>query len=127
MPLPMGIWKTNINGTEGQLNINSVDQNGNLQMMFGGENVPGFWDEVSQTITFSYVTGGNPPINPSIALFKGYLFRTPVNAQEGEDLTAILTGFVQLSAGNSNVVFIPFSGSSRRNIFGWMAQIHEVR
>ena len=125
MPLPLGNWKINVNGKESILNISSVDQSGVLILAFqGAPNFGGFWDEVSQTITFSYASTSQG--QPTIGIFKGYLFRSPSDAVEGQDLTATLTGFLQTNEGTIQTGFIPI-GSSRRNIFGWMAQINEVK
>ena len=127
MPLPSGTWKINVNGTESNLKITAPDQQGIFQGTFADVvDIKGFWDEVSQSFTFS-VTIGFENNNLSVALFKGYLFRTPPNAAPGQDVNATLTGSVQLTTGGTGSVSLPFLGSSRRNVFGWAAQITEIQ
>jgi hypothetical protein len=125
MSLPPGTWKANLNGTEGDLVIDAPDQQGVFTGKFFGTDIKGFWEEASQTITFSLTVffGGG---SPTIALFKGYLFRTPPNAAPGRDLATTLTGFVQLNVGGAGAATFPALGTARRNIFGWLAQITEV-
>lgn len=127
MPLPSGTWKANVNGTECDLVIDAPDQQGGFRGQFAGVDVQGFWDEVSQTITFSVIIPGSGTPTPPIALFRGCLFRFPANPPPGRDVVAILTGFVQMTIGGVPDWPFPEVGSSQRNIFGWMAQIPEIR
>jgi hypothetical protein len=53
VPLPTGTWKVNINGQEEDFIIRSV-QDGSFNGTFSGRTIDGFWDEVSQTITFGF-------------------------------------------------------------------------
>jgi hypothetical protein len=120
MPLPVGIWKMNINGRELDFNIQLV-QEGTVTSVLLGETQIGFWDEVSQTITFGCT---RQLALPPLAVFKGYLFRSPENPAPGRDVVATLAGSVQVGAGGffeANLI-----ASSRRNVFGWFAQITEV-
>ena len=123
MSLPTGLWKINVNGTEGNLTIDGApNQQGIFSGGFFGVNFRGFWDESSQCITFCVRTGGDADF-PTVALLKGYLFRSPPNPEPGRDVVTTLTGFVQVNDGPG---FRAIPGTSRRNIFGWMAQISEV-
>ena len=120
MPLPIGTWKMNINGRELDLTIESA-QEGIFNLTLLGEAQTGFWDEVSQTISFALT---KQPASTNVALFKGYLFRTPDNPAPGRDVVATLAGSVSLNPGSfagANLIT-----SSRRNVFGWFAQITEV-
>jgi hypothetical protein len=122
MPLPAGRWKINVNGTEGELNIDAVpNQQGQISGDILSKGFKGMWDETSQSITIIVVL--TPGDFGTIALYKGYLSRTPPNPEPGRDVVAILAGSVQVNEGNG---FPPARASSRRNIFGWFAQIPEV-
>jgi hypothetical protein len=134
MALPSGVWKINVNGAEGSLNITAPSTRGVFDGNVLGFGVRGFWDEVSQTLTFTLL-GRIEQVDPaktSGAVFKGYLFRTPPNPEPGVDVLVTLTGFVQVNAG-INPILSPITGdpifsplNSRRNAFGWMAQISET-
>jgi hypothetical protein len=126
MPLPTGIWKMNLNGKELNFLIASI-QGGIFSAQFLDQNQTGFWDEVSQTITFG-VSDGQGGL-AAVAAFKGYLFRSPEDPAPGRDVIATLAGSVQVSS--VQVSTGPFAkanliSSSRRNVFGWFAQITEV-
>ena len=118
MPLPIGTWKMNLNGTEFDLQIQSVPD-GNLDGMFRGGAVRGFWDEASQTITFDVPTT-SPEGALAFTLFKGCLFRTPANPTAGQDVVATLTGFAEATTR----IFLP--ANSRRTEVGWFAHIAEI-
>ena len=121
MPLPTGTWKMNLNGKELNFIIGSI-QEGIISAMLLDQSQTGFWDEVSQTITFGFSIGQGGLA--SVAVFKGYLFRSPENPAPGRDVIATLAGSVQVSIGPfATANLIP---SSRRNVFGWFAQITEV-
>jgi hypothetical protein len=122
MPLPTGTWKMNVNGKELDFTIQSV-QEGGFSALLLGQSQTGFWDEVSQTITFGFTKGEQGGVTTA-AVFKGYLFRSPENPEPGRDVVATLAGSVQVSVGSfagANLIT-----SSRRNVFGWLAQITEV-
>jgi hypothetical protein len=123
MPLPTGTWKMNVNGKELDFTIQSGGEVFNGFLL--GESQTGFWDEVSQTITFGFSkkTAG-PDGLAAVAVFKGYLFKSPENPAPGRDVVATLAGSVQVNIGSfaaANLIT-----SSRRNVFGWFAQITEV-
>src|SRR5215469_8677535 len=54
--LPKGKWAIDGNGFAGELNITSMDAQGNLQGTVFGQGIFGFWDEASQKITFMRIT-----------------------------------------------------------------------
>ncbi len=121
MPLPTGTWKMNINGRELNFIIASVQEGIFSASLLDGPQT-GFWDEVSQTITFGFSIGQGG--TAEVAVFKGYLFRGPENPAPGRDVVATLAGSVQVSVGSFAAAnLIP---SPRRNVFGWFAQITEV-
>jgi hypothetical protein len=119
----LGTWKINVNGTEGSITIGAPTTEGVVSGSYGTSKFEGFWDEVSQTISLNVRLQGAGPSVPAVAIFKGFLFRTPSGAEPGSDLLTTLTGFVQVFDDHS---FSPAHGSSRRNVFGWVAQIPEV-
>ena len=121
MALPSGTWKINVNGAEGDLTIDAPRE-GIITGVVLDKSFRGMWDEASQTIMFIAHTGGSSD-TPRVAFFKGYLFRSPLNPEPGRDVTVSLTGFVQVDDGP----FLPgATGTARRNVFGWLAQISEV-
>jgi hypothetical protein len=125
MPLPAGTWRANVNGVENPLTISAPDAQGVLRGEFTGVEFKGFWDEGSQTIAFSITISFENAI-PSVALFKGYLFRTPANPSPGQDVIATLSGYVQITIGTVPSQPFPILPTARRNVFGWVAHITEV-
>ena len=124
MPLPTGIWKINVNGTEDSLTIEvAPNQQGAFSGRFLNTECIGFWDEPSQTITFIRPAPAGGGAGTTVALFKGYLFRSPPNPPPGQDVVATLAGFVQVTEGSA---FEPAISTARRNVFGWFAQVPEV-
>ena len=118
-----GRWKINVNGTEDSLTIEAApNQQGVFSGRFLNTECIGFWDEGSQTITFTRGPGGGGA-GSTVALFKGYLFRSPPNPPPGQDVLATLAGVVQVTEG---AAFDPAISTARRNVFGWFAQIPEV-
>src|SRR4029453_16981693 len=102
MALPSGVWQINVNGAEGDLNISAPSTRGVFDGAVLGMPGRGFWDEVSQTFTFTVLVQIDPVGGQSrttVALFKGYLFRTPPNAEPGVDILVTLAGSVQVNAG----------------------------
>jgi hypothetical protein len=113
MPLRIGKWKINANGSEGELHITAIDAEGNLTgTVFGNNQILGFWDDVSQRITFMRIA---PPLNLlTVQIFTGYLFQNPVAPTAGQNVKFTLTGF-----------FNTFKGTGRkaqRVLYGWFAQ-----
>ena len=123
MPLPLGTWKVNVDGQEGTLTIQSSDPLRILLDILGKNAINGFWNEISQTITFGF-SQGEFEENRVSGLFKGHLVRTPPFPGPGQDIVATLTGSLDLIG---SVSFLPtVTVTSRRNVFGWFAQITEV-
>ncbi len=125
MPLPTGVWKANVNGTEAELSIEAPNQQGTFVGRFFGTDLTGFWDEFSQTISFTLTV--ILPTGSVVASFKGHLFRSPPNPEPGRDVVTTLTGSLQMGAGNLAAGIFPAIGTSRRNVFGWFAQIPEIQ
>ena len=126
MPLPVGTWKANVNGTEFDLKIGGVDQQGVFPVNFLNVDTKGFWNEAAQSLALGLVViypGGGAAI---VANFEACLFRSPPNAQPGRDVVATLAGTFRVSAGNLPAGAFPGIPSSRRDVFGWFAQITEV-
>ena len=122
MSLPNGIWKANLNGTELPLTIEIPNPQGVFLGRLLGTDIKGFWDEGSQKITFNLTISFEGGV-PSIATFNGFLLRTPPTAAPELDVTATLTGYFQMNPSS-----VPFAAvaTSRRNVFGWFAQLVEV-
>jgi hypothetical protein len=109
MPLPAGIWTMNLNGTLQQLNITAVDSAGNMTGLLTSTfdtAVSGFWDEVSQKLSFV-----SSLANQSYAAFLFQdTFRMPG-----------ISGSVVFTLVGSFQDFALLS--SDRLAFGWYAQI----
>jgi len=125
MPLPAGNWKAVVNGAEEDLAIAAPGADGVFTGTFGLAPIRGFWDEVSQRVTFTVTVFFGAGF-PTIALFTGYLFRTPPNAAPGRDVVATIAGTVQANVGDAGPGTFPALGTARRNVFGWLATITEV-
>lgn len=123
----------NENGREITLTISNIDGNGAVSGQLTGPGVPGppastiagLWDETSRTLTFAFpvMTGPVPLAPPRQRFYKGFLFSTPRSPVPGVDVVWTLAGYVQvtdLQTAADN------GGNTRRNIFGWFAQITEV-
>jgi hypothetical protein len=126
MPLPTGIWKANVNGTEIDLTINAPNQQSVFFGQFLGAEFKGFWDESTQSVAFTVnvIFEGSTPVTAS---FGGHLFRSPTNAEPGRDVVATIAGSLHMSVGHISPGTFPAIGTSRRNVFGWFAQITEVQ
>jgi len=110
MPLTTGTWSININGTLAQINIESVDSAGNLTgtLKFSTETtgVSGFWDELSQKVTFFLADQSQA--------YTGFLFQDRFRMPG-------LTGSVVFTLAGTYQDFA--NGSTDRLAFGWYAQI----
>jgi hypothetical protein len=125
MPLPLGIWTINVNGTQGRLEIKEVNILGILVgQMLDGILIEGFWNEVSQMVTFSTHVNQELEMLNVRESFKGYLFSTPQTPGPGQDILWTLAGSVLSTGGNSNIFSI--KATARRNEFGWFAQLTQV-
>ena len=133
MPLQLGVWHINVNGTEGDLNIQNIDAQGIVTGSLFAQQFRGLWDEVSQTITFLAMRqlviptglppGYVPPLENVPHSYRGYLFSTPPQPQPGQDIQWTLAGSVVDSAGEA---VNGIAGTARRNAFGWFAQFTQV-
>jgi hypothetical protein len=125
MPISSGDWKGVFNGVEAILHLDPPNAAGQISGRLLNADFRGFWDETTQAITFplTVVFEGATPV---IALFKGYMFRTPQNPEPGRDVLATLTGHFDLTPSSAAVLPFVATGTARRNIFGWYAQITEV-
>ena len=124
MPIPSGDWKGNFNGVEAPIRFNPPNAAGQITGTFSNFDFRGFWDEVGQTVVFpvTIVFEGATPI---IALFRGYMFRTPQQAEPGRDVLVSLSGHFEVTPASAVLPFAA-TGTARRNVFGWFAQIVEV-
>ena len=131
MPLPYGTWKALVNGAEGLLRIDPPDAQGIFVGRVFGSTIKGFWNEAAQKIQFSsYAELGAGAQTPVFGIFEGYLFRSPLNPNPGQDVTVTLVGSLLASAqvvGTGTPVLPEVVPSARRSTFGWMAQITEVQ
>jgi hypothetical protein len=135
MSLKTGDWKMNENGREMTLIISNIDVNaavtGNL---VSPGNLPdpliviaGLWDETSRTLTFAFPIFETASSAVSAMLlpkfYKGFLFSTPLSPVPGVDVVWTLAGSVQVTDLRTAA---ENGGNTRRNEFGWFAQITEV-
>lgn len=104
MSLPTGTWNINGNGFVGQLNIQSVDPNGNVAGTMYNDSVQGFWDEGSQRAVLMRIPNAADPT--TIQVYIGYLFQN--------NSTYTLAGPFQFFGGTGGV--------ANRLASGWFAQ-----
>ena len=106
---PVISWTINANGFLGQLVITAVDsQTGNLTGTVFGTPISGFWDGVSEKITFIRMINAANPATAQV--FTGYMFNN-----------ATSQGQIYTLAG-SFVGFRGTGGSAERELFGWYAE-----
>ena len=113
MSLPTGTWKIVANGLQGELNINSVDGEGNLDANMVIQGTPesqliGLWDDSAQKIAFFRVLD---PASPVTQVYTGFLFDN--SRDQPTNLTYTLTGFFEALQ----------SVPAHRTLYGWFAQI----
>jgi len=113
MSLIRGVWNINANGFEGQLNIASVDAQGNLNGTVFGNPIRGFWDENAQKITFLRVINAADPT--TLQVFTGFRFQNPQNPEPGRNVTHTLAVFFEAFSGTG--------ATAQRSLFGWFAQV----
>ena len=129
MPLPLGTWAININGTQHNLILRGVDAKGVLDGGFPPDFIlVGLWNEAARMITFVMQRSTFGPNRDLIVetlpeLYKGYLISTPTNPQTGEDVAWTLVGYV--TAWDPKIV-ANVGATGRRMEFGWFATIKEV-
>ena len=127
MPLQIGAWTLDANGTLGQLTIDSVDTagvlNGSLDLNGEHRQIEGFWDEISQEISFNafqrwVILGIDLPPNVGIhnATYTGHLFTDSTRM-------AGISGAVVYTLAGSYEASQSTGASARRHLFAWYAQI----
>lgn len=109
--LPQGKWAIDGNGFVGELNITSVDAQGNLNGTVFGNDIFGFWDEASKKITFMRII--NPRDVTTFQIYTGFLF-TDNNAPNH----FVLTGYFEAFQGTGAV--------AQRVLYGWFADTFEI-
>ena len=127
MPLPAGTWKANLNGTLVDLAIGGVNPQGLVPVALLNVDTQAFWNEVAQSLSIGLVVnfGGGVGVGV-VAIFEAYLFRSPSNPQAGQDVTATLAGTFRVAGGTVGAGAFPAIPTSRRDVFGWYAQLTEV-
>ena len=108
MPLQTGLWKINVNATISWLEIDSVDVSGNVTGNLFGFLIFGFWDEISQRLTFTH--------DRSSTAYPGFLF------SDQNRMPGIIGGSVFTLAGVCTSL-TQNAASADRHTFGWYAQI----
>ena len=134
MSLKLDTWKLNVNGYEGTLTIQSVNEYGAVQgfMSSGREvtalNFVGIWDDTAHSISFGPLI--QPPLGPGDILpveirefYRGFLFSTPAIPELGQDVLWTLSGFFEVTDPTRLSIY---RANARRHTFGWSAQITEV-
>ena len=129
MPLPTGTWKATVNGAESPLRIDPLDAQGVFTGQIFGGRIKGFWNEAGQKIQFaSFAEIGGGAQTPVFGIFEGYLFRSPIHPEPGQDVVVTLVGSLLVSAQAIGLEVLPgIVPSARRSTFGWMAQIDEIQ
>lgn len=129
MPRPAGSWSANINGVETELKLGAIQADGSFRGSVQNESIEGWWDEVSQSVTFRagefVATGANTPEDATRfrGLYTGYLFGTPPTPAAGQDVEWTLAGSVVTTPPWPST-FAP--GTARRRVFGWFAQLKQI-
>lgn len=129
MPLPAGSWSANVNGVELGLKLGAIQDDGSFRGSLQNETIEGWWDEVSQSVTFRsgefVATGPNTPEDATRfrGLYTGYLFRTPPTPSAGQDVEWTLVGSVVTTPPWPSVFT---AGTARRHVFGWFAQLKQI-
>ncbi len=111
--LPTGRWSINGNGSTGNLQITSINAQGQLTGTVYGQPIFGFWDGTTNKIVFMRVSNASQP--NTFQVYTGYLFRNPANPQAGQNVAYTLAGSFEAFSGAG--------GTAQRNLFGWFAQI----
>lgn len=128
MAIPSGVWKSNINGVETVLLLDPANQTGVIAGRIFDTDFQGFWDESTQVLKFQILVFQDPR-DLVVATFTGHLFRTPINPEPGRDVQATLVGNFQMTPSlllSLPKMPFPATGTARRNVFGWFAQISEI-
>jgi hypothetical protein len=126
MPLQLGNWIINTNGFEGELFIKEVSATGVVTgslNVIGANPISGFWNDAAQELTFAPLATTVGSVFP--IFYKGYLFSSPPSIQlrPGQDFKSYLAGYFQMPTETTLVSPEVPKAHSRRNTFGWFAQI----
>jgi hypothetical protein len=112
MPLEIGSWTLNENGAVSQIAITNVDAAGNVSGKLAGQPLNGFWNELSQKLTFFW-TDTPGAITGLQKFYTGFLFKDSFR------MPGIQGGTVFTLAG----YVVGGQVSVDRQILGWYAQI----
>lgn len=121
-----GDWQMTINGHETTLNI-THGNSGETFALLGGVACETFWDEPSQVLTLFTIFQEASNMATELRVFKGWLFSKPPSPVDGEDVTWVLTGYVEANSARSSSVIGAFTpATARQSTFGWFAQAKEI-
>jgi hypothetical protein len=115
--LPTGPWEVVANGTALQLNINSIDTQGNLigtlvRSDGGIHQIYGFWSQSARKVTFVR-TINNASV---IQVFTGYLLN------RGADFCVVGSPQFRYTLAGSFEAFASTGATRDRTVFGWVAR-----
>jgi hypothetical protein len=110
--VPLGSWEINASGDRGQLEIHSVDRQGELRGTLYGKAIVGFWDERAQKILFVRLL--DPAVPSTTQVYTGYLFRNPGGLRGVGTATYTLAGSFEAFGGTG--------ATASRAVYGWYAQ-----
>lgn len=127
MPLEIGTWTLKASGIVGQLNIQSVDSNGNVTggLSAGGPlfSILGLWDEQGQKIVFQvFPQVPGPSVLGAIQVYTGFMFTDQFRLSQmvGDTIFTLAGTFQELpSVGQTSFV----TDAAGKSQFGWCAQI----
>jgi hypothetical protein len=102
----LGDWVINANGYIGNLNISSVDVNGNLRGIYNSLPIFGYYDGISKKIIFMLIVSYYDLTRNQI--YTGYLFTGPYTPK-------------LVMAGSYECFYPSLGGPFHNNIFGWTA------
>ena len=80
-----------------------------------GNQITGFWNEATRTVTFFREPPGATPNYGAVQVYTGYLFQNPRVPVGSENVTLTLAGSFVALAGSG--------GTAQRTVYGWYAQI----
>jgi hypothetical protein len=125
MPLKLGVWSCNLNGVTGELHLTGLDATGQVTGMLNVLGplkgaIIGLWDETSREFSFIIKDLVSDLESP---YFEAVVFSTPKGAEPGRDVVWSMLGFFHVI---DQTLLSVHGGNSRRNTFGWAANITEV-
>src|SRR5262245_13209232 len=113
MWLPIGPWDLDANGSSGMLDIESVDDDGDLKGVVLGDNILGFWDKDAQKITF--VRFSDPQALSTYQIYTGYFWKEP----KEPPTKSFPSGSFDAFLAGSFEAFQGTGGVAHRHVFGW--------